>query len=103
MPNLISVTQRGTPQDYIDGISFLKKGGLVNAAPEPVKRFAGDALRAAREVRAVASANPIVYAANELFFPKPVAGGELTEALNKFGPSAVRPEPFGGTRTTPAL
>ena len=78
MPNLISVTQRGTPQDYVDGISLVKSGGLANLAPEPVKRFAGDAIRGIRELRAVASANPLAYVANDLFFPKPMADGTLT-------------------------
>jgi len=78
MPNLISVTQRGTPQDIVDGISFVKSGGLVNLAPEPVQRFAGDAIQGIRELRAVASANPLAYVANDLFFPKPMADGTLT-------------------------
>ena len=78
MPNLISVTQRGTPQDIVDGISFVKSGGLVNLVPEPVQRFAGDAIRGIRELRAVSSANPLAYVANDLFFPKPMADGTLT-------------------------
>ena len=50
MPNLISVTQRGTPQDYVDGISLVRSGSLANLAPEPVKRFAGDAIQGIREL-----------------------------------------------------
>ena len=78
MPNLISVTRRGTPQDYIDGISLVKNASLSNLAPEPVQRFAGDAIRGIRELRAVSSANPLAYAVNDLFFPKPMADGTLT-------------------------
>ena len=93
MPNLISVTQRGTPQDIVDGISFVKSGGLVNLAPEPVQRFAGDAIKGIRELRAVSSANPLAYVANDLFFPKPMADGTLTGAIQRHGYTGAGVDP----------
>lgn len=57
--------------------------GLLGLAPEPVKRFAGDALKVAREARAVQSGNPIIYAINDLVYPKGLADGTLDAHINQ--------------------
>ena len=77
MPNLISVTSHGTPQDLVNGYSAFQnsKTGLLDYMPDPVKRFAGDVFSAGRGVKSVLSANPLVYVANDLAFPEPMADG----------------------------
>ena len=75
MPNLISVTSRGTPQDLVKGYGLVR--GLQESVPEPVRRFAGDAIGAIRDYRTVLNANPVAYIANDLVFPEPLAHGTL--------------------------
>ena len=85
MPNLISVTSHGTPQDLANARDFVTAGSLSKLAPEPVRRFAGDALKAFKNVKAVSSANPLTMLANDLLFPDPVADGTLKGAIERHG------------------
>ena len=85
MPNLISVTRHGTPQDIVDGRDFVTAGSLSKLAPAPVRRFAGDALEAFRDVRAVSSANPLTMLVNDLIFPDPLADGTRKGVIERHG------------------
>ena len=79
MPNLISVTGHGSNQDVQNALDIIRAPaiGLRKIAPEPVRRFAGDAMAVARDLRAVQSANPLAYIVNDLAFPDAVADGTL--------------------------
>ena len=51
--------------------------GLNEIAPEPVRRYAGDAMQAFRDVKTVMSANPVAYIVNDLAFPDAMSDGTL--------------------------
>ena len=86
----ISVTSHG---DIRDAVQFVKDGAVLGMLPKPVQRFAGEAIRGFRDVKALTSANPVTYAVNELMFPDPVASGTMTDVLNRLGPDAVNRTP----------
>lgn len=46
-----------------------------------------------RKAGAIFNAHPAGALIQELVFPQPAAGGELTEALQRFGPDAVNRNP----------
>jgi hypothetical protein len=46
-----------------------------------------------RKAGAILKANPLSAILTELIFPPAASGGELTEALRKFGPKAVNRNP----------
>tara|TARA_B100001093_G_C26088938_1_gene701920 strand:- start:77 stop:493 length:417 start_codon:yes stop_codon:yes gene_type:complete len=94
MPNLISVTTHGTPQDLVKGVGLVR--GLQEAVPEPVRRYAGDAIAAFRDLQTIQSANPLAYIAKELAFPEPLAHGTLTGAIKKHGYEAAPSQVFTG-------
>tara|TARA_R110002020_G_scaffold468156_1_gene692221 strand:- start:5 stop:427 length:423 start_codon:yes stop_codon:yes gene_type:complete len=94
MPNLISVTTHGTPQDLVKGVGLVR--GLQEAVPEPVRRYAGEHIAAFRDYRTIMSGNPLAYIANDLAFPKPLAHGTLKGVINKHGYEAAPSQVFTG-------
>ena len=76
----ISVTSHG---DVRDAIQFIKDGAVIGMLPEPAQRFAGDAIKGFRDIKAVASANPMAYIVNDLVFPEPMADGRAFDERGK--------------------
>jgi hypothetical protein len=73
--------------------------GAINFIPG-YKNLVGNALQATkdqygemRKAGAILKANPLSAILTELIFPPAASGGELTEALRKFGPEAVNRNP----------